>query len=94
METQTRPQPSLRLTEDQAITVAAAINRAINHSRKQQLHFLEMHESPKVGPVFRAEAWQAFRKWERHESELVQAINDIEATYPGGLPFAAFSRFS
>lgn len=94
MANATRPQPALQLTEEQAITVAAAINHAINHSRKQQLHFLEMHESPKVGPVFRAEAWQSFKKWERHESELVQAINGIEATYPGGLPFAAFSRFS
>jgi len=92
MEQATTTVVTLTLTAEQATTVFAALTAAAVQSRKHQLHYLDMHESPKVGPVTRGEAWQTFKKWERHESECVEVCQYLQ--HLGFEPsFSAFNRF-
>jgi hypothetical protein len=87
---------TLRLTIEQATTIHAALSSACNYSRKQQFYFLDLHESEHVGPVERGEAWHAYRKWERHENETAQAMDDLKQALKAmgeELPFSAFCRF-
>ena len=83
---------TLQLTPEQAITVHAALNLACTISRQHELHYLNLHESEKVGAVTRAEAWKTFRKWERHENETCQVMQALQAT-GAELPFSAWNRF-
>lgn len=87
---------TLRLTAEQAVTIHAALSNANAQCRDKQLHFLNLHESEHVGPVTRGEAWQSFRKWESHENETAQALDDIKQALRAigeELPFSAFCRF-
>ena len=83
---------NLQLTPEQAITVHAALALAATISRQHEQHYLELHESEKVGPDTRAEAWQTFRKWERHENEAAQVMQALQASGVD-LPFSAWHRF-
>ena len=83
---------TLTLTTEQATTVFAALTAAAVQSRNHQLNYLNIHESPKVGPVSRAEAWQTFKKWEKHENECVEVCQHLQ--HLGFEPsFSAFNRF-
>ena len=92
MATTTTDLVTLQLTPEQAITVHAALVLANAVSRQHELHFLNLHESEKVGPVTRAEAWETFRKWERHENETVQVMQALQDS-GAELPFSAWNRF-
>jgi len=83
---------TLQLTPEQAITVHAALALANRACRQHELHFLNLHESEKVGPVTRAEAWETFRKWERHENETAAVMQALQAS-GAELPFSAWNRF-
>lgn len=67
------------LTPDQLRVVHAGLFSAADQCRSRQLQYLEMHESPKVGPVTSAEAWQAFKHWEGKETACCQAIGVVQA---------------
>lgn len=93
MTTATTPELiTLQLTAEQAVTVFAALQRANTICREKELAALNLHESDKVGPVTRAEAWETFRKWEQHENETVQVLELLSATGVE-LGFSAFTRF-
>jgi len=83
---------TIQLTEEQAATVHAALIAANSQCRKYEAHFLTLHESPKVGPVTRAEAWQTFKKWERHENETAAILQQIQSQI--SLDFTAWQVFS
>jgi len=68
------------------------LQRANTICREKELAALNLHESDKVGPVTRAEAWETFRKWEQHENETVQVLELLSATGVE-LGFSAFTRF-
>lgn len=67
------------LTADQIRVIHAALMTGADVCRDRQLHYLEMHESPKVGPVTSAEAWKTFKAWEARETSCCQAIGVIQA---------------
>jgi hypothetical protein len=83
---------TLKLTEEQVVTVHAALVAANTLCRDKQLHYLNLHESDKVGPVTRSEAWKTFRKWENHENQTVQVMNKLRQK--ASLDFGAWQRFS
>ena len=92
MEIATAHLITVQLTQEQAVTVHAALALANRVSRQHELHYLNLHESQRVGPATRAEAWKAFRTWERYENEtaqVMQALKDSGAE----LPFSAWNRF-
>jgi hypothetical protein len=82
----------LQLTPEQAVTVHAALNHAAIMARDKQLHFLNLHESDKVGPVTQAEAWKTYRAWKQLEKEAVQVMQAIQAAAGGceAMPFIAW----
>ena len=83
---------AMALTAEQACTVHAALVAAAGKARTEQLRFLDLHESPSAGPVTRAEAWQAFKAWEKRESDCAQACEQLQQA--GYVPdFSAFNRF-
>jgi hypothetical protein len=67
------------LTPDQLRIVHAALMNGADVCRDRQLHLLGLHESPSAGPVYRAEAWKAFKAWEARETSCCQAIGVIQA---------------
>lgn len=81
----------LQLTEEQAVTVHAALVVTSALCRKHEGHFLDLHESPEVGPVTRAETWRAFQKWLRHESEIAVVMQQIQNQV--SLDFSAWQLF-
>ena len=83
---------TLQLTAEEAVTVFAALQRANTICREKELAALNLHESQQAGPVTRAEAWETYRKWERHENETVQVIDLLRSTGIE-LGFSAFTRF-
>jgi len=85
---------TLNLTTEEMVSTYAALITALDLTRDKQELYLSMHESPKVGAATRAEAWQAFIKWQRHETELCETINKLKTSTPADLPFSAFVRFS
>ena len=86
---------TLQLTPDQAINVHAALIKASDFSRQQQLKHLAIHESQAVGPVTQSEAWQAYRRWVQHENDTAQISDQLRAAANGiDLPFSAWQRFS
>jgi hypothetical protein len=90
--TTTEQTVTITLTPEQACTVHAALIAAATKARNQQLHFLGLHESAKVGPETKALAWQTYRTWARHEDTCAQACDLLQLA---GLPlsFSAFNRF-
>jgi len=83
---------TLQLTEEQGATVHAALVAANSLCRKHESHFLGLHESNEVGPIVRAESWEAYRKWLRHENETAVALQQIESQT--SLDFTAWQVFS
>lgn len=83
---------TLHLTEEQAAIVHAALVAANALCRKRECHFLDMRESPKVGPVTRAEAWQTYNKWLQHENETAATMQQIQSQT--SLNFTAWQVFS
>jgi hypothetical protein len=67
------------LSPDQLRVIHAALFTAADTCRDRELHFLEMHESPNVGPVTSDEAWQTFKAWEARENACCRAIGVIQA---------------
>jgi hypothetical protein len=86
----------LQLTPEQVVTVHAALNQAAITARDKQLHFLNLHESDKVGPVTKAEAWKTYRAWEQRENEAAQVMQAMQAAAGGreAMPFTAWGLFS
>ena len=82
---------ALQLTTEQAATVHAALVAANTSCRDKQAHYLSLHESAKVGPNTRSEAWQTFRKWERHENETAAVMQQLQQQ--ASLDFSAWQRF-
>ena len=83
---------TLTLTAEQAATVHAALAQANALCRDRELHALNLHESGKVGPVTRAEAWKTFEKWVQHENETAAVMQELQKLTP--LEFSAWHRFS
>ena len=84
---------TLQLTAEQAVLVPAALIKAADVARTHQGTALDLHESSKVGPVLRAEAWQTYLKWLGHENDASKVCDAIRAQ-AGDLPFSAYQRFS
>lgn len=82
----------LQLTSEQATTVHAALVAANTFCRDKETYCLSLHESDKVGPVTRSEAWQTFRKWEIHENETAAVMQQLQQQM--SLDFSAWQRFS
>lgn len=83
---------TLQLTPEQATTLHAALVAANTLCRDKQAYCLNLHESAKVGPATRSEAWQTFRKWEAHENETAAVMQQLQQQ--ASLDFSAWQRFS
>jgi DUF1365 family protein len=77
----TTEQITLTLTTEQAQLLHAVLSDATNTLRDRQLFWLEQHEAlSTTAPVMSGHAWEAFKAWERKETQAVQAIDAIRAT--------------
>ena len=73
---------TLQVTTDQAATLLAALSKAGSVCQDRQRYFMALHESPKVGPVIRAESWQAYLRWQTHGGEVAAIMQQVEEQAP------------
>lgn len=77
----TTEQITITITTEQARLVHAVLCDATNTLRDRQLFWLEQHEAlATTAPVMSGHAWEAFKAWERKETQAVEAIDAIRAT--------------
>jgi len=74
-------QTTITLTEEQARLVHAVLCDALTLTRDRQAFWLGQHEALATSsPTTSANAWQAFKKWEKREGQACDVAQQIEAS--------------
>ena len=85
---------TLNLTDNQVISLHAALVHAASIAKKNQIHYMLMHESEKSSPNERSGLWQAFTRWEQHEIDLSKTLKCLQSELPCVVTdFLAFNLF-